>query len=183
MRALLLVMTTVVIAGAGACNERQPPPVALQENSLIDSADQVMFGINTILTDKGVRQAVLRADTGFFFDEGTRIELRGVHLTFYTTEGVENAVLTSREGTYNTRTNQTEARGKVVVISELQNRRLTTEQLRYDQIANLISTDSAYVLTEGSRRLTGVGFTSDPELRNRRAGVRTGSGEIILPGQ
>lgn len=166
-----------------ACNERTPPPVAVQENALMDSADQVMFGINTILTDRGVRQAVLRADTGFFFDEGTRIELRGVHLTFFTPEGVENAVLTSREGTFNTRINQTEARGNVVVISDVQNRRLTTEQLRYDQNANLISSDSAFVLTEPARRLTGVGFTSDPAMRNVRTRVRMGTGEILLPGQ
>lgn len=178
---LLAVLTVVVIA---ACSDRTPPPVALQENPLMDSADQVMFGINTILTDRGVRQALLRADTGFFFEEGTRIELRGVHLTFYTPEGVENAVLTSREGTYNTRMNQTEARGNVVVISRQQNRRLTTEQLRYDQTAALISSDSAFVLTEPSRRLAGVGFTSDPEMRNVRiARVRQGTGEIVLPGQ
>ena len=172
----------VALAGAGACTERNAPPVAAEANALVDSADQVMFGINTILTDRGVRQAVLRADTGFFFDEGTRIELRGVHLTFFTPEGVENSVLTAREGTFNTRQNRTEARGNVVVISEQQNRRLTTEQLRYDQNANIISSDSAFVLTEPARRLAGVGFTSDPEMRNVRvAQVSGGSGEIVIP--
>jgi LPS export ABC transporter protein LptC len=183
MSARRLTALAAALLVAAACNERTPPPVAVQENALMDSADQVMFGINTILTDRGVRQAVLRADTGFFFDEGTRIELRGVHLTFFTPEGVENAVLTSREGTFNTRVNQTEARGNVVVISEAQNRRLTTQQLRYDQNANLISSDSAFVLTEPSRRLTGVGFTSDPAMRNVRTRVRSGTGDILLPGQ
>lgn len=184
MRPMTRLLATIAVVAGAACSDRTPPPVALQENPLIDSADQVMFGINTILTDRGVRQAVLRADTGFFFDEGTRIELRGVHLTFYTPQGIENAVLTSREGTYNTRTSQTEARGNVVVISQQQNRRLTTEQLRYDQNANLISSDSAFVLTEPARRLSGVGFTSDPEMRNVRiARVRQGTGEIVLPGQ
>ncbi len=172
----------VALAASGACTERNAPPVASEANALVDSADQVMFGIYTILTDRGVRQAVLRADTGFFFDEGTRIELRGVHLTFFTPEGVENSVLTAREGTFNTRQNRTEARGNVVVISEQQNRRLTTEQLRYDQNANLISSDSAFVLTEPARRLAGVGFTSDPEMLNVRvAQVRGGSGEIVIP--
>ncbi|HSJ62790.1 MAG TPA: LPS export ABC transporter periplasmic protein LptC [Gemmatimonadaceae bacterium] len=176
------VAAVLALVASGACSDRRPPPVAVQENPLMDRADQVMFGINTILTDRGVRQAVLRADTAFFFDEGTRIELRGVHLTFYTTEGVENAVLTSREGTYDTRASQTEARGNVVVISQRQNRRLTTEQLRYDQSADLISSDSAFVLTEPTRRLSGVGFTSDPEMRRVRvARVRGGSGEIVIP--
>lgn len=179
-----LAFATAAIALGAACSERNSPPVATEPNALVDSADQVMFGINTVLTDKGVRHAVLRADTAFFFDEGTRIELRGVHLTFFTPEGVENAVLTSREGTYNTRLSQTEARGSVVVISERQRRRLTTEQLAYDQNANVISSDSAFVLTEPARRIAGIGFTSDPEMRNVKiARVRQGSGEIVLPGQ
>lgn len=181
-RGMLAAALLAAIGGGVACSERATPPVASEANALVDSADQVMFGIQTILTDRGVRQAVLRADTGFFFDEGTRIELRGVHLTFYTPEGIENAVLTSREGTFNTRLNQTEARGNVVVISEAQNRRLTTQQLRYNQNTNEISSDSAFVLTEPTRRLEGVGFTSDPEMRRIRVHrVRSGSGEIILP--
>lgn len=179
---LVAAFVMAVALVAAACSERATPPVASEANALVDSADQVMFGIQTILTDRGVRQAVLRADTGFFFDEGTRVELRGVHLTFYTPQGVENAVLTSREGTFNTRLSQTEARGNVVVISEAQRRRLTTEQLRYDQNANQISSDSAFVLTEPTRRLVGVGFTSDPEMRRIRVdSVRSGSGEIVIP--
>jgi LPS export ABC transporter protein LptC len=178
-------LATVCVAaalGAVSCSESATPPVASESNALMDSADQVMFGIQTILTDRGVRQALLRADTGLFFDEGTRVELRGVHLTFYTPEGVENAVLTSREGTLNTRRNQTEARGNVVVFSEAQRRRLTTEQLRYDQNANQISSDSAFVLTEPANRMEGVGFTSDPEMRRIRVlRVRSGSGEIVIP--
>lgn len=180
---LFVAMLMALVLGTTACSERTAPPVATEANALMDSADQVMFGIQTILTDKGVRQAVLRADTAFFFDEGTRVELRGVHLTFYTPEGVENAILTSREGTFNTRLNQTEARGNVVVISEKQRRRLTTEQLRYDQNANQISSDSAYVLTEPANRVEGIGFTSDPEMRNIRSRLTTGTGEILLPGQ
>jgi hypothetical protein len=60
-----------------------------------------------------------------------------------------------------------EARGNVVVVTE-DGRRLTTEQLRYDQIRNEISSDSAFVLTEPGRRLEGVGFTSDPNMNNVR---------------
>jgi LPS export ABC transporter protein LptC len=111
--------------------------------------------------------AELESDTAFFFDENTRIELRVVKLTFYTRTGVRNSVLTSREGTYNTRQSQMEARGQVVVVSE-DGRRLTTEQLRYDQGRNEISSDSAFVLTEPGRRLEGVGFTSDPNMNNVR---------------
>ena len=133
----------------------------------IDTADQVMFGINTLLTDRGVRNAELDADTAFFFDENSRIELRGVKLTFHTRTGERNSVLTSREGTYNTRQSRMEARGNVVVVSE-DAKRLTSEQLKYDQVRNEISSDSAFVLTEPGRRLEGIGFTSDPNMNNIR---------------
>jgi hypothetical protein len=60
-----------------------------------------------------------------------------------------------------------EARGNVIVVSE-DGRRLTTEQMRYDQARNEISSDSAFILTEPGRRLEGVGFVSDPQMNNVR---------------
>jgi LPS export ABC transporter protein LptC len=134
---------------------------------MLDTADQMMFGVRTILTDQGVRNAELEADTAFFFDENTRIELREVKLTFHTRTGERNSVLTSREGTYNTRQSQMEARGNVVVVSD-DGRRLTSELLKYDQMRKEISSDSAFVLTEPGRRVEGIGFTSDPNMNNIR---------------
>lgn len=150
-----------------ACGGDGTAPPQVSGSPMADSADQMMFGINTLLTNRGVLNAELEADTAFFFDENTRIELRTVKLTFYTRTGERNSVLTSREGTYNTRQSRMEARGNVVVVSE-DGRRLTTEQLRYDQIRNEISSDSAFVLTETGRRLEGIGFTSDPNMNNVR---------------
>ena len=156
-----------IVAVALACGGDGTEPPRTSGSPMADSADQMMFGINTLLTNRGVLNAELQADTAFFFDENTRIELRVVKLTFYTRTGERNSVLTSREGTYNTRQSRMEARGTVVVVSE-DGRRLTTEQLRYDQVRNEISSDSAFVLTEPGRRLEGVGFTSDPNMNNVR---------------
>ncbi len=150
-----------------ACGEDGTAPPRVSGSPMADSADQMMFGISTLLTDRGVLNAELESDTAFFFDENTRIELRVVKLTFHTRTGERNSVLTGREGTYNTRQSRMEARGNVVVVTE-DGRRLTTEQLRYDQIRNEISSDSAFVLTEPGRRLEGIGFTSDPNMNNVR---------------
>lgn len=162
MRALIL--GCVVIAASSGCSSKKLPPVAAQ-SALADSADQIMYGARFTLTDQGMLRAHLLADTAFFFDDNTRIEMEKVNATFYTATGAKDAVLTSQHGTTNTRTNNMIARKNVVVVSE-DGRRLTTQELVYNQQQNQISSDSAFVMTEPNRRLEGIGFRSDPDMKN-----------------
>ena len=178
MKAWWIVFAAVA---ALACNSGTEPPVTAA-NPLADSADQVMFGVSTMITDRGVLRAQLSADTGYFFDGNSRIEVRHEKTLFYTSTGQPNATLTSVEGTYNMRRSQMEARKNVVVVTT-DGKRLETEQLRYDQATDQISSDSAFVLTEPTRTLRGIGFTSDPDLTNLHVKkVLTGSGAFTLPG-
>ena len=64
-------------------------------------------------------------------------------------------------------------------------RRLTSPELRFLINENLIRSDSSFVLTRPGERLTGVGFTSDPNLRNVRIERTTGAsgGAVTIPGQ
>lgn len=162
MRALIL--GCVVIAASASCSSKKQPPVAAQ-SALADSADQIMYGARFTLTDQGMLRAHLLADTAYFFDDNTRIEMEKVNATFYTATGAKDAVLTSQHGTTNTRTNNMIARKNVVVVSE-DGRRLTTQELVYSQQLNQISSDSAFVMTEPNRRLEGIGFRSDPNMKN-----------------
>lgn len=161
-----LLPAAFLVAISFACTDKKQPPVATH-SPLADSADQVMYGAKFRLTDGGVSRALLHADTAYFFDDNTRIELEKVNTTFFTTTGAKDAVLTSRRGTYNSRTSNMVARKDVVVVSE-DGRRLTTPELSYNQQRNEISSDSAFVMTEPNRRLEGIGFRSDPNMRNIR---------------
>jgi LPS export ABC transporter protein LptC len=147
-----------------ACSNKKQPPVEAH-SPLADSADQVMYPARFNLTDEGLQRAHVEADTAYFFDDNNRMELQGVHATFFTVTGAKDAVLTSRHGTTNTRTNNMIARKDVVVVSE-DGRRLTTPELMYNQQKNEISSDSAFVMTEPNRRLEGIGFRSDPNMKN-----------------
>jgi LPS export ABC transporter protein LptC len=177
---LLLILAATIVSGA--CSNAKEPPVAINSR-MADSADQVMFRARSLLTDRGLLRAELRADTAYFFDENTRIELVVVNVVFFTSTGAKNATLTSREGSYNTRLAQMEGRGNVVVIS-VDGRRLTTQQLLYDQMKNEIRSDSAFVLTEPGRTLRGIGFISDPNMTNIRVlKGASGRGAVTVPGQ
>lgn len=160
-----------------------PRTPSAPHNPLADSADQVVFGARSKMTDGGVSKSDLYSDTAYFFDDNTRIEMRGhVTVTFFTDVGAKNAVLTSKEGTYNNRTGNMEARGNVVV-NTVDGRHLTTAVLRYNQTRNEISSDSSFVTTDSSRRLTGIGFTSDPNMNNIQCfrACHGLGGQVILP--
>jgi LPS export ABC transporter protein LptC len=180
MLALMIAATTSAV---GCKNSKTIPPVS-GRSALADSADQVMYGARFNLTDQGVLHAQLLADTAYFFDDNTRVELMHVNSTFFTNVGVKNAVLTSRRGTYHTASGLMEAFGDVVVNSE-DGRRLQTQQLKYDQGHNEISSDSAFVLTEPNRRLEGIGFRSDPNLQNIHVlKMLSGTGGVVtIPNQ
>lgn len=164
----------------GCSNAKQP--VALK-NPLADSADQVLYHTKSVLTDAGVMKAEVYGDTAYVFDDNTRVEMRGVRTIFFTVTGERNAVLTSREGTYNTRTNNMQARGDVIVVSQ-DGRRLTTPVLTYEQTKNQISSDTSFTLTDTARQMIGIGFRSDPNMNNMRClrACSGSAGRVTLPG-
>lgn len=147
-----------------------------------DSADQVMYGMGMILTDRGVQRAEMKADTGYFFDDNTRAELRIVTTTFFNKEGAKDGTLTAKRGTYNMRANVMEARDNVVILG-VDGKRLSSPMVRFEQFRNMIVSDSPFVLIEGERRLEGIGFESDPQMLSvkiRRLSRGTGA-SIVLP--
>jgi LPS export ABC transporter protein LptC len=161
VRALAL---SALLLVAIACDDKRQPPV-LPHTAMADSADQMMFGATFNLTNRGVIRAELQADTAYFFDDNTRIELDDVTTTFYTVSGMKDAVLTSNHGRYSTRLGNMTAYGNVIVNTE-DGRRIETPELHYNEGANQFTSDSQFVMTEPGRRIAGVGFRSDPDLKN-----------------
>lgn len=151
-----------MVAAALGCQESGAP---LTNAGSADSADQIFFGLKHNLTLDGVLRAELEADTAFFYQVTQRADLRGVHVRFFSPAGERTSDLTAREGTYEWRTGNMEARGNVVAVTP-DGRRLTTTVLRYDRATNQISGPAAFVFDGPDRHLEGDGFTSDPDFRN-----------------
>lgn len=181
MNAAAALVGLTLVGTLAACSSGTEPKVT-SANPLVDSANQVLFGVSTMITEQGVLRAQLQADTAYFFDDNSRIEVRHEKTTFYTAMGQQNAVLTSLEGTYIMPRGVMQARKNVVVVTT-DGKRLETTLLDYAQQSNLVSSDSAFVLTQPSGEIRGIGFTSDPNLANLHVKrVLTGSGTFTLPG-
>lgn len=148
-------------AVVGACRSPEQPPVTVA--TAADSADQIMVRVRTLLTERGVKQGELFADTAYVYDENSRFQFRKVRTTFNTPTGAPNGTLTAREGRYDIRQRLLEAFGDVVVVTT-DGKRLLTPHLRFDQTRNLVRSDSAFTLIDATRRSQGVGFESDPNV-------------------
>jgi LPS export ABC transporter protein LptC len=180
-------LAMAVVIGVSACGDKKAAAGAATskgKKSMADSADQVIFGQRTLITDRGLNRAQIESDTAYFFDENTRVDMRIVRGLFFSSVGAKDAVMTSRTALYNTRTQMLEAHGEVV-INTIDSRTLKTPFLRYDQRTNQISSDSAFVLTEPGREVRGIGFVSDPDMNNIfvKHGQKTKAGTFTLPGQ
>jgi len=154
-------------------------------NVVADSADQTMFGLTQILTNNGVMQAYLQADTAYMYEASGRVDLRHIKVTFYSALGDPESVLTGQTGTYWTRTNQMSAKGGVVVVRTADQAKLRTEFLEYDPATNQVKTDQPYVADKGAQHVEGDhGFTCDPGFTNcTTVGARGNAGRFVMPGQ
>lgn len=156
-----------VLLGAAACPARKKAAAPSRKLAIPDSAETMAFGAKVVLTDQGVNKGILLSDTALTYEDGTRLVLYPVNLTFYTSTGLKDGVMTAKWGTYNQRLQRLEVRGDVVVVRD-DGKRLTTPQLVYDQQRNQFFTDSSFVLNEPKRQGTGIGFETDPKMNNFR---------------
>jgi LPS export ABC transporter protein LptC len=177
-----LAAVALALAWLAACNNPNPLPIAAGQKTFADSADQVVFGSRTLITDQGLLRASIQSDTAFFFDDNTRVEMSVVNGIFFNSAGAKDAVMTSHFGSYNTRLQLLEARGDVEVTS-VDGRKLKTPYLRFDQRSNQIYSDSAFTLKEPGRDLVGVGFHSDADMQNVMVTrvISSKAGPVALP--
>ena len=167
----------VAIVAIAACGGSKQPPVAGE--TLADSAEQVMFDVHTILTNTGVKRGDMYADTIYVFENQTLFVMRVVRATFNTETGAPNGTLRGDRGIYKLRDKLLEGFGNVVVTST-DGRKLVSNHLRYSQLSNEISSDSAFTLTQQDRVQRGIGFTSDPNITVFRC-HRACSGSANVP--
>lgn len=174
--------TMAMAATLSACRAGEQPPVAARTGALADSADQVLYQARFAITDDGTRRADVRGDTAYFFNNNTRIVLRPLHGTFFSSNGAKDGIIEAREGLYDTRLGTLQATGDVV-ITTLDGKRLETPRCKFDQRLNLVSSDTTFFLSQPDKELRGVGFTSDADLATFRVTrlLSAKAGSVAIP--
>lgn len=157
--AVMFVLGSIV----AACND-PATTVDVKTGTLRDSAEHVIYGVRAAVAHAGLRRGELTADTALSLDAATRFELRGIRVQFTSTLGGPLGLLTAREGTFWLNRALLETRGTATIASDTTGRNISGGWVRYDVSANRLASDSPFVATRQSRRLTGVGFTADPGL-------------------
>jgi LPS export ABC transporter protein LptC len=170
--AKLLVMS--LVTGLLQCTEK-PPQAAIDQDLEQIKADYVIFGLTDYLTRDGIREALVEADTAYFYRDSTVVILRGnVRLLAYNRDsGMERARVSSNRGRLDTTNNSMVARGNAVLLIERDGRRVESPELSYYPTRDAISSDSATILYEGDMIVEGTGFDADLDFVNVR--VRNGS--------
>lgn len=158
----------LLFVAAPGCKESTTAPKQTAGDVAEARADQVIYGLSHKITAQGIRKADLKADTAYTRPNDTRVNLKGVDLTFYDVNGKQTGHLTSRTGEYDLASRIMIARGKVVLVltGEKGPRTIRSEELHYEQQANRVWSDKKTSLEEAGQTYHGNGFESDLTFTN-----------------
>jgi LPS export ABC transporter protein LptC len=180
MRSAPCLIFAAVILASSACRDAQQPPV-VPGATVADSADQVFFDAEYLLTTKGIQRADLKADTAYVLDEQTRFDLRNAHTVFTTETGAPQGTMDAKKGVYSTRTQILEGWGDVVV-KLVDGRTLKSPHVTYNQVTHQISSDTTYSISDPRGTQVGTGFTSDQAFRKFQCLANCGGNfKVLIP--
>lgn len=164
-----------------ACDGPTATPVASEALQGLQT-DLVYYGMVSFLTNEGVRQGRVEADTAFVFNDSTNLQLRNMRIVFYDDDGRERARVVGDSGEMDQRSNRMVARGHVILTIQADGRRVESAELNYDPDRDRIWSDSATTLTYADGRVTkGSSFESDLEFKNLTVKNPTGAiGGIVF---
>lgn len=163
-----LIAVSLLVIFLNACEDKIKPAV-LSEVDSKTLPQQESWNSTVTLTDSGRVKAVIRAGYIRVFEDPRRTLLsEGVVVDFYSDEGIRNSVLTSREGSVNDLTNDFEAWGDVVVVSQEDSSRLRTERLYWDNRRQLIHTPEFVSIVSPKEKIQGTGFEAEQNLNRYR---------------
>lgn len=100
------------------------------------------------------------------YNDSSLIQVHGMHVVFYDTDGRQKATVTSDRGELDRKSERMIARGNVVLVVAADGRKIESAELHYDPDLNRLWSDSATVMYNGADTTKGSSFQSDLEFKN-----------------
>ncbi|UCF78609.1 MAG: LPS export ABC transporter periplasmic protein LptC [Candidatus Eiseniibacteriota bacterium] len=133
------------------------------ESTAAETPDQEVGDFSLTESVEGTKKWTLWADWAAIFNEKSKVHAKIVRIDFFREDGTRFSELKADSGVLSQDTNDMEALGSVVVVTE-DGIRLETESLRWLNVAQQIVSEDFVKITKGRDVLTGVGLVSDPSL-------------------
>jgi Protein of unknown function (DUF1239). len=170
----ILFFLVCVLLLTNGCEEKIKPSV-LGGVSSATLPTQESWNTTITFTDSGIVKAILKAGHLSAFEASKQTMLdNGVHLDFFDEVGNHSSVLTSLTGKVDESTNNLEAIGNVVVVSD-SGVVVETDKLFWDNARQLIHSNDFVKITSPKEKLQGHGFESDQNLKNYKIFRVTGT--------
>ena len=139
-------------------------------------ADEVLYGVSHTMTNDGVREALLAADSMFSWRDSSNTWVMGLTLRVYDeATGHAQATITADRGRLDMAGNELKAIGDAVLEIPDQDRRILTDELYVVPGADRIWSDLPVVMRQAGCEIEGNRFTSDMSFREVKVwGTREG---------
>ncbi|MEK7264388.1 MAG: LPS export ABC transporter periplasmic protein LptC [Bacteroidota bacterium] len=176
MKTLTQVFFIFFIFIASGCEEKIKPSVANITSGKIPT--QESWNSDITFSDSGRVRAKLHAGyIAVFSDEQYTVLDSGMRAHFYDEHGYHTSKMTSRRGKVNDVTQDLEASGNVVIISD-SGTTVKTETVFWDNAKQKIHSAAFVEITSPREVLRGYGFESDQSLKNYKVFRVTGSARV-----
>ena len=147
------------------CEEKIKPTVASTGIGQ-DVPTQESWNSEITFTDSGRVTAIVHAGHIAAYSQQRYTLLdENIAVDFFNTEGKHTSVLTARRGKVNDATQDLEAYGNVVVVSD-SGTTLMTEELFWTNTAQRVHTNAFVEITSPTEKIRGHGLESDQNLKN-----------------
>jgi LPS export ABC transporter protein LptC len=164
----ILILLIIILPGfiiLDSCQKKQDNIVADMEQT--EYPDQQGWNSTVTSSKKGIVGAIIKYGHMQRFKKQKVVEFdSGIVVDFYDEQGSHTSNLTSNKGRLDEATNNIEAFGNVVVVSDT-GITLKTERLKWDNsIEKIISNNFITIVTAEKDTFYGNGFESDQNLEN-----------------
>ncbi len=124
-------------------------------------ADENIFGVTQIMSRDGIREAVLRADSLYRWNDSTHVLVLGLRLDIHDMHGRVAARISSERGQLNQETQELKAIGSVVMNVSQEDRTITGEEMWFSQAMDRVWSDGPVEMERDRCRIRGDRFEAD----------------------